>query len=154
MAIVIRLDVMMARRKVRSNVLARAIGITQKSAWHVLHSIRHAMTSGTFEKFTGTVESDETFVGGKSSNMHLSRRREKIRSLTSGDNGATVVKVTRCRHARCSQQQPMVISSNSGAPKASCGIGAPWSVAQHRRPASNSTMTTPTTKITISVVSR
>jgi hypothetical protein len=53
-----------------------------------------------------------------------------------------------------SQQQPIFISVNSGAPKASCGIGAPCNVAQHRRPASNSTMTTPSTKIIMSVVSR
>ena len=44
-----------------------AVGITQKSAWHVLDRIRTAMNSGSFAKFTGTVEDqDETFVGAQS----------------------------------------------------------------------------------------
>jgi transposase-like protein len=67
-----------AKNGISSCELARAVGMTQKSAWHVLHRIRTAMSCGSFEKFTGTVESDETFVGGKAKNMHLSRRQEKI----------------------------------------------------------------------------
>ena len=41
--------------------LARAIGVTQKSAWHMLHRIRTAMATRTFRKLNGEVESDETF---------------------------------------------------------------------------------------------
>jgi transposase-like protein len=36
------------------------------------------MNNGSLEKFTGTVESDETFVGGKAKNMHASRRQDRI----------------------------------------------------------------------------
>ena len=45
--------------------LARALGVTQKTAWFMLHRIRLAMRTGTFRKLHGTVESDETFVGGR-----------------------------------------------------------------------------------------
>jgi len=58
--------------------LARALGITQKSAWFVLHRIREAMKSGIFKQLTGTVESDETFLGGEAKNMHAWRRAKRI----------------------------------------------------------------------------
>lgn len=66
-----------AKNGVSSCELARAIGITQKSAWFMLHRIRLAMRSGTFRKLRDVVESDETFVGGKAANMHKAKR-EKI----------------------------------------------------------------------------
>ena len=56
----------------------RALGVTQKTAWFMLHRIRLAMQSGTFEKLSGKVEVDETFIGGKARNMHADKRREKI----------------------------------------------------------------------------
>ena len=64
---------------VSSYVIARSIGVTQKSAWHMMHRIREAMQSKTFEKIGGNrssqVEIDETFIGGRAKNMHLKRRR-------------------------------------------------------------------------------
>jgi transposase-like protein len=56
----------------------RALGVTQKSAWFMLHRIRLALQHGSFLKIGGdnkVVEVDETFIGGKSRNMHKSRRR-------------------------------------------------------------------------------
>src|SRR5881296_1679251 len=55
----------------------RAIGITQKSAWFMDHRIRLALQS-SLGKLAGEVEVDETFIGGKSRNMHKSKRRQKI----------------------------------------------------------------------------
>ena len=55
--------------------LARAVGVTQKTAWHMLHRIRLAMQTKTFKKLNGEVESDETFIGGNTSNMHKNKRR-------------------------------------------------------------------------------
>ena len=53
--------------------LHRGLGITQKSAWFMLHRIRLAVKNNTFDKIGGkgeVVEADETFVGGLSKNMH------------------------------------------------------------------------------------
>lgn len=65
---------------ISSYELARALGITQKSAWFMAHRIRLAMQSGTFQKMSGDVEVDETFIGGRARFMHASKRREKIRA--------------------------------------------------------------------------
>ncbi len=60
---------------VSSYEVHRALGITQKSAWFMLHRIRLAMQSETFDKMSGDpIEADETFVGGKLSNMHKDKR--------------------------------------------------------------------------------
>jgi len=50
---------------VSSYEIRRAIGVTQKSAWFMLHRIRLAMKTGTFKMLSGAVEADETFVGGR-----------------------------------------------------------------------------------------
>lgn len=45
--------------------LGRALGVTQKTAWFMLHRIRLALHEGTVDKMSGQVEADETFIGGK-----------------------------------------------------------------------------------------
>src|SRR5579885_1883419 len=59
--------------------LARDLGITQKSAWHMLQRIRLAMRVGSFEKMGGEVEVDETYIGGKARFMHKDRREKMIK---------------------------------------------------------------------------
>lgn len=62
---------------VSSYEIARAIGVTQKSAWFMLHRIRLALSNGSLVKIGGSgspVEVDETFIGGKARNMHKGRR--------------------------------------------------------------------------------
>src|SRR5215210_4761785 len=63
---------------ISSYELHRALGVTQKTAWFMLHRIRLAMQTKGFEKFSGEVEVDETFIGGKARNMHADKRAEKI----------------------------------------------------------------------------
>jgi len=58
--------------------MARDLGITQKSAWFLDHRIRFALYSGSFEKLSGHVEADETFIGGKARNMHVAQRQRRI----------------------------------------------------------------------------
>lgn len=58
--------------------LHRAIGVTQKTAWFMLHRIRLAMQDEKGGKLSGEVEVDESMIGGKSRNMHKSKRAEKI----------------------------------------------------------------------------
>ena len=65
------------RNGISSHELARAIGVTQKSAWFMLHRIRTAMECESFDKFDGPTEADTSYVGGKADNMHK-RRREKV----------------------------------------------------------------------------
>src|SRR3990172_5841732 len=62
---------------VSSYEIHRAIGVTQKTAWFMLPRIRLAMNAGgIFEPFPGSgpFEADETYVGGKISNKHLSEQ--------------------------------------------------------------------------------
>ena len=67
-----------SKNGISSHELGRALGITQKSAWFMLHRIRLAMQTGTFKKLDGAIEVDETFIGGKARNMHKSVRKQKI----------------------------------------------------------------------------
>lgn len=78
-----------AKNGISSHELARALGVTQKSAWFMLHRIRLAMQSGTFEKkLIGDVEVDESYIGGAARNMHTDRR---LRKMAHGVNGKTIV---------------------------------------------------------------
>src|SRR5205085_6868974 len=67
-----------AKNGVSSYEISRAIDVTQKSAWFLLHRIRLAMQTGTFEKLSGEVEVDETYIGGKARFMHKDKREAKI----------------------------------------------------------------------------
>jgi len=59
---------------ISSYELAKDIGVTQKSAWFMLHRIRLAMQDGSIEKFSGRVEADESFIGGRARNMHADKK--------------------------------------------------------------------------------
>ena len=79
-----------SKNGISSHELARSVGLTQKSAWFVLHRIRLAMQEGTFDKLSGTVEVDETFIGGKARNMHPHVRSRKITGTGGKDKTAVV----------------------------------------------------------------
>lgn len=78
-----------AKNGISSYEIHRALGITQKTAWFVLHRIRLAMQQGSIEKLSGHVEVDETFIGGKARNMHRSERARKIHGT--GGSGKVAV---------------------------------------------------------------
>ena len=60
---------------ISSMKLHRELGITQKSAWFMLHRLRNAVESGS-GMFSGPVEVDETYMGGKRANMSNAKRKE------------------------------------------------------------------------------
>ena len=61
-------------KSVSSMKLHRDLNITQKSAWHLAHRLRQVALS-TKKPFSGPVEVDETYMGGKRKNMHASQRK-------------------------------------------------------------------------------
>src|SRR5260370_34433839 len=74
---------------VSSYEVARALQVTQKTAWFMLHRIRFAQHHGTINKMSGTVEADETFSGGKARFMHKDKREARIHGR--GPMGKAVV---------------------------------------------------------------
>jgi transposase-like protein len=63
-----------AKNGISSCELGRSLGVTQKTAWFMLHRIRHILATGTFEKMNGTVEADETYIGGLERNKHSDKK--------------------------------------------------------------------------------
>ena len=71
--------------------IARDLGITQKSAWHMASRIRFALYEGSFENMlSGEVEADETFIGGKARNMHAGKRARRITGTGTKDKVAVM----------------------------------------------------------------
>lgn len=71
--------VLNAKKGLSAKQLQRDLGIgSYRTAWYLAHRIRKAMEEGDLPKFTGIVEADETYVGGKSRNMHADVRRRRI----------------------------------------------------------------------------
>jgi transposase-like protein len=76
---------------VSSYEIARDVKVTQKSAWFMLQRIRLAMQDDFFgSKLGGEVEVDETFIGGKARNMHVSERKRRITGTGTKDKTAVM----------------------------------------------------------------
>lgn len=54
-----------SRKGISANQIKRSLAISYKTAWYLCHRIREAMNEVNSDKLTGTVEVDETYVGGK-----------------------------------------------------------------------------------------
>src|SRR5258706_4217303 len=72
-------DLICASKKgMSSHQIHRTLGITYKSAWFMIHRIRHAMKTGPLaDLLTGTIEADETYVGGKAKGPRRRGARNK-----------------------------------------------------------------------------
>jgi len=84
-----------ARKGISSLQLAKEIGITQKSAWFLLHRLREAC-GPKLEKLRGIIEIDEVYLGGKEQNKHESKRLH----VKGGTTGKTIVLGMRERDGR------------------------------------------------------
>lgn len=102
------------KKGISSLQLHRDLGITQKTAWYLLHRVRHSLGLPTkAEKLTGTIEADETFIGGLEANKHASKRIKdtqgrSVKTKTAvagivergGEVRAKIVKDTSGKHLR------------------------------------------------------
>ncbi len=108
-----------AKNGISSCELARSLGVTQKSAWFMLHRIREAMRDGVFN-LRGEVEADETFLGAKARNMHA-HKWAKFKSTNrahqvaiagllerTSESGASRVKLKIVRNVKAKIVQPNV----------------------------------------------
>lgn len=75
------------KKGINSIAISKQVGITQKTAWFMLHRIKNASTSAMFSnQFKGTVEIDEAYIGGSESNRHSKDRKlgEKEKTVVIG----------------------------------------------------------------------
>jgi transposase-like protein len=70
---------------------AKDLGLTQKTAWFMNHRLRFALNGGGLgKKFSGQIEADKTFIGGKARNMHARKRAKKITGTGGKDKTAVM----------------------------------------------------------------
>jgi len=81
------------KQGVSSCEIARSLGVTQKSAWFMLQRLRLARHDHFFgKKLGGEIEVDESFIGGKARNMHLSERKRRITGTGTKDKTAVMAR--------------------------------------------------------------
>lgn len=66
-----------AKNGISSCEIGRTLGITQKSAWFLAHRLRLALQEGSFEKMSGIVEADESFIGAKARSMNAKQKAKR-----------------------------------------------------------------------------
>lgn len=87
-----------AKNGVSSYEIHRAIGVTQKTAWFMLHRIRLAMQVDDGGKLDGGIEVDETYIGAKARNMHKGKRARVLQGRKGGLSGKVAVMGLLQRH--------------------------------------------------------
>lgn len=96
---------------VSSYEIARDLGVTQKTAWFMLHRLRLAIHAKSFDKMNGQIEADETFIGGKARNMHASKRKRLGISQSRSMIGKVAVMGLLERHGEGSQVRLNVVKT-------------------------------------------
>jgi len=83
-------QVVNCKNGISSYEIARATGVTQKTGWFMDHRIRLALGIEPSAKLSGHIEADETFIGGKARNMHVSARKRRITGTGTKDKTAVM----------------------------------------------------------------
>src|SRR5260370_41695813 len=100
-----------SKNGISSYELARALGVTQKTGWFMLHRIRLAMATKTFAKMRGTIEADESLIGGAARFMHVSRRKRVIRGTGSMDKTPVLGILERKQGEKASRVRALVVKN-------------------------------------------
>lgn len=96
---------------ISSYEIARALGVTQKTAWFLDHRIRFAWHGEATDKATGHVEADETFIGGKARNMHVAERKRRITGTGGKDKTAVMGILERGKDGKPSKVRTTIVPS-------------------------------------------
>ena len=101
-----------AKNGISSWEIHRALGVTQKTAWFMLHRVRLAMQSEDGGKLGGDVEIDETYIGGRARNMHPARKARVMGGKRGGVSSKAAVMGLLDRHGKdaVSQVRTVVIA--------------------------------------------
>ena len=97
---------------ISSYELARALGVTQKTAWFMLSRLRLALHADQGGRWSGEVEADETFIGGKARNMHAAKRKRLGISQSRSMIGKVAVMGLLNRHGEDSSKIRLEVISN------------------------------------------
>jgi transposase-like protein len=79
-----------AKNGISSWEIHRGLGVSQKTAWFMLHRIRLSHQEKAGNKLSGQIEADETFIGGKARNMHASKRARVVTGTGGKDKTAVM----------------------------------------------------------------
>jgi transposase-like protein len=80
-----------AKNGVSSYEIHRSLGVTQKSAWFMMHRIRLALQRKSLDKLKREVEVDETYIGGKARFMHAEKKKDALLGKRGGTSGKAIV---------------------------------------------------------------
>jgi transposase-like protein len=90
---------------ISSYELGRALGVTQKTAWFMLSRLRLALQDTPKDKFTGHIEADETYIGGRARYMHSDKKRRLGKQAGRSLAGKVAVMGLLARHERKGKSQ-------------------------------------------------
>src|SRR5437867_1302426 len=85
-----------ARKGMSANQIKRTLGVSYKTAWYLCHRIRVAVHAADTKPLTGTVEVDETYVGGKRRGVGRGNRDNEtmvLAAIQRGTNGHVRLRV-------------------------------------------------------------